>query len=160
MDLKFSKGHILLHLVDHATRLSASTEIKSKDLNVIIEAMFCIWIQVYGPTENFLLDNRGEFANQDFPDMCEAMNIHVHTTAAESPFSNGLIEHHNLILSEMLNKVLENQNINFQLALAWCTNAKNSLTNVHQFSPFQLAIGQNPVLPSTSHDKPPVLTPN
>ena len=51
----------------------------------------------------------------------------------------------------MLDKVLD-QNINFHSALAWCTNAKNSLANVPGFSPFQLVIGQNPVLPSTSYD--------
>ena len=156
MDLKFYKGHILLHLVDHATRLSASTEIKLKNPYVIIEAILHIWIQVYEPAENFLSGNGGEFVSQDFLDICEAMNTCVHTTAAKSPFSNGLIECHNLILLEMLDKFLENQNINFQLALAWCTNTKNSLANVHGFSPFQLAIGQNPVLPSMSHDKPPV----
>ena len=33
-------------------------------------------------------------------DMCEAMNIIVKTTAAEAPFSNGLTERRNLILSE------------------------------------------------------------
>ena len=111
-------SHILLHLVEYATCLSASTEIKSKDPR----AIFCIWIQVYGPAEKFLSNNGGEYANQDFLEICEAMNKHVHTRADELPFSNGLIECNNLIFPEMLDKVLENQNINFQLALAWCTN--------------------------------------
>ena len=34
-------------------------------------------------------------------------------------------------------------------------DAKNSLANVHGFSPFQLALGQNPKLPSTFNDRPP-----
>ena len=69
--------------------------------------------------------------------------ICVHTTAAESLFTNFV---------RMLDKVLEGQNISFQSALAWFTNAKHSLANVHRFSPFQLAIGQNTVLSSMSHD--------
>ena len=36
-------------------------------------------------------------------------------------------------------------------------NAKNSLANVHGFSPYQLVLGRNPVLPSILHDKPPAL---
>ena len=35
------------------------------------------------------------------------MYVKVFTTAAESPFINGLIERHNLIISEMLDKTLE-----------------------------------------------------
>ena len=37
-------------------------------------------------------------------------NIRFMLTAAESPFSNGLVERHNLILSEMLDKTLEDHN--------------------------------------------------
>ena len=82
-------------------------------------------------------------------DMCEAMNTIVKTTAAEAPFSNGLIEKHNLILSEMPDKTLEDNKINLEFTLAWCINAKNSLANLHGSSPFQLALGQKPRLPST-----------
>ena len=38
------------------------------------------------------------------------------------------------------------------LALSWCLNAKNSLANVHGFSPFQVT------LPSTFIDKPTAMT--
>ena len=58
----------------------------------------------------------------------------------------------------MLDKILEENNIDFKLALAWCLNAKNSLSNVHGFSPYQLAMGQNPKLPSTLSDKLPALS--
>ena len=49
-----------------------------------------------------------------------------------------------LVLSEMLNKVLEDNHCSLDIALAWCLNVKNSLQNVHGFSPFQNAIEQNP----------------
>ena len=91
-------------------------------------------------------------------DMCEAMNIIVKKTAAEVLFINGLIERHDLILSEMLDRTLEDNKIDLELALATCINAKNSLANIHWFSPFQLGFGQNPRLPSTFVDKLPALT--
>ena len=59
----------------------------------------------------------------------------------------------------MSDKVLEESKCSFEVALAWCTNAKNSLQNVHGFSPFQLALGQNPKLSSMINDKPPAYTP-
>ena len=56
-------------------------------------------------------------------DMCEAMNIIVKTTAAEAHLSNELIERHNLILSEMLDWILEDNRIDLEFALAWCIRA-------------------------------------
>ena len=38
-------------------------------------------------------------------------------------------------------------------------NDKNSLANVRGFSSFQLALGQNPKIPSIFHDKPQALSP-
>ena len=44
------------------------------------------------------------------------------------------------------------------MSLSWCVNAKNSLANVHGFSPYQLAIGTNPQLPTILTNKPPALS--
>ena len=73
------------------------------------------WIQMYGSSGKFLTDNSGEFANSKFLKTCESMNIRVITTAAESPFSIELTEWHNLIISEMLDKILEDTGADFQL---------------------------------------------
>ena len=148
MDLKFYQGKIILHLIDHATRLSQAVHIPSKNPRVIIEALLTNWISIYGPADKFLSDNGGEFVNNEFLALCEQFNIAVHTTAAESPWSNGLVERHNLILADMLNKVIADTGCSFNIALQWCTTAKNSLQNVHGFSPYQLALGQNPKLPA------------
>ena len=59
-----------------------------------------------GPPKKFLTDNGGEFANRSFLEMAESLNIRVMTTAAESPWSNGLVERHNATLSETVHKVL------------------------------------------------------
>ena len=158
MDLKFYREKIILHLIDHCTRLSASCVIPNKKPETIVKHIFKIWISVFGSPEKFLSDNGGEFANQVFINMCEQLGITVKTTAAESPWSNGIVERHNLIISEMLDKVLEDTKCDFETALAWCTNANNSLANIHGFSPFQLAIGLNPKLPNVVNDRPPALT--
>ena len=39
--------------------------------------------------------------------MCDSYNIIIKKTAAELPFSNGLMERHNAILEEMLLKTCE-----------------------------------------------------
>ena len=82
--------------------------------------------------------------------MCESMKINFKLTGAESPWSNGLVERHNLILGDMQDRILEETTDNIDIAVAWAINAKNSLSNTHGFSPFQLAIGQNPKLPTVA----------
>ena len=52
------------------------------------------------------------------------MNIRVIAKAAESPFSNGLIEQHNLVISEIVDKTLKDTGADFQLVLVWCVNKK------------------------------------
>ena len=113
--LKFYHNKKLLCLVDHATRLSATTAIPSNNPDKIIKAIFMCWIQMYGSSGKFLINNGGEFANSKFLKMCESMNIRVITTAAESPFSIELTEWHNLIISETLDKILEDTGADFQL---------------------------------------------
>ena len=157
MDLKMFHGKILLHLIDHATRLSACAVVSSKRPEEIIRQIFRVWISVYGCPEKFLMDNGGEFNNEHFRQLCEKVNITVKTTAAESPWSNGLCERHNQVLGQMLEKTMAETGCNLDIAVSWCINAKNSLHNVHGFSPFQLVFGRNPRLPGILVDRPPAL---
>ena len=92
MDLKFYHDKILLHMIDHATRLSSSVHIPSKKPENILQGIFSHWIGIYGSAGKFLTDNGGEFVNDQFLELCEAFNICVKTTGAESPWSNGLVE--------------------------------------------------------------------
>ena len=156
MDLKFYKGRILLHLIHHATRLSVSSFVKSKEPEGILKTIFKSWIQIDGAPETFSTDNGGEFANSKFMDMAEFIHITVKVIAAESAFSTVLVERYNFIITNILD-LEDSQHLDMDLTLAWCLNPKNSLANMHGFSPFQLVFGQNPKLPSTFTDKLPAL---
>ena len=118
MDLKFYKGKTILYLVDHAERLSTSCFVTSKELKVIINEIFRSWMEIYETPEKFLLENGGKFANSGFIDTCKSINIVFKFTAVEVPFSNGLVGRHNLIIADMLDKVLEESNIDLNLTLS------------------------------------------
>ena len=77
-----------------------------KEPKEIIDNIFMIWIHTYGASEIFLTDNGEEFANNQFLEMCKAMNITLKVTAAESPFSYGLFKRHHMIIANMLDKIL------------------------------------------------------
>ena len=80
------------------------------------------------------------------------INNRIWTTAAESPWSNSLIERHNAILGLTVTKTMENIKCDLQLAVSWAVSAKNSLKIVHCFSPNQLAFGKNPNFPNICDD--------
>ena len=126
-----------------------------RNLQQYSDALFKYFISIFGSVQKFLTDNGGEFVNPEFVELCEKFNVNIKTTPAESPWSNGMVERHNAIIAGMLDKVLADTPCNFDIALAWCINAKNSMINVHGFTPYQLAFGKNPKLPSSFDNLPP-----
>ena len=158
MDIKFFHGAPLLHIIDHCTRFSASAVLKNKEASTIVQQVFERWISIFGPPQSFLTDNGTEFANHQLREMAEAMNIRLKSSPAEAPYSNGLVERYNLVLSEMLEKIIHDTECALPIALQWAVNAKNSLQTVHGFSPATLVFGYNPRLPSVFVDKPPALS--
>lgn len=89
--------------------------------------------------------------------MAENFNIEVKTTAAYSPWSNSLLERHNQTLTEILLKVKRDHRCDWNTALDWALMAKNSMHNVHGYSPYQPVFRQNPNLPSVLTNKLPAL---
>lgn len=89
--------------------------------------------------------------------MAENFNIETRTTAGYSPWSNGLLERHNQTLTEIIQKVKRENGCDWHTALDWALMAKNSMLNVHGYSPHQLVFRQNPNLPSVLVDKLPAL---
>ena len=149
------KTHIVTY--DRQCNSSFTSAVIASKKADIISRIFQLWVSVYGLPEKFLSDDCGEFANDHFNNMCKAMNINFKLTSAESPWNNRLVEKHVLILGHVVSKFLEESKNNIDTAVTRAINAKNSLTNVHGFSTYQLAIGQNHTLPSAATGKPPAL---
>ena len=127
MDLK-ERSHSpkiwFLHLVDHATRYSASCVIYTKRKEETIKKIFQIWISIFGSAKKFLVDNGGEFNNDEFRSLCENVNTRICTKAAESPWSNGIVERHNATLGFSVQKIMDDLKCDLSLAVAWAVSAK------------------------------------
>ena len=106
MDLKQFWGVYILHMVDHAIRYSAAAIISSKQKEVIINKIFRHWIAIFGTPNLFFFNNGGEFNNELFRKMGEQLNINIKTTAAESSWSNGIVEKQNGVIGNMMKKVM------------------------------------------------------
>ena len=75
------------------------------------EMIFCqffrICIAYLGDLQKFFTDNSVEFENHVLREMNEKLGVETVTTAAEFPFSNRIIECHNVILQETIYKMTE-----------------------------------------------------
>ena len=161
MDLKELKHTKLwmLHLIDAATRYSGASLIRSKRAEVIINNVFQHWIRYFGSPTKFLSDNGGEFANEQFREMNEKLGVETINTAAESPFSNGMVERHNAVLAETMAKTKADTNCDDEMALSWACCSKNALGNNNGHSANERVFGRNINLPSVLTDALPALEP-
>ena len=157
LDLKFYEEHIILHMICAFSRYSQAIVIRNKNAETVADAILKHWIAIFGSPNELFADNGGEFNNDLLRDVAEFLNVSIHTTAAYSPWSNGIVERHNAILADIISKVMSDQKCNIDIALAWALNAKNSLHNSSGFSPNQLVFGRNPNLPSILNNKLPAL---
>ena len=143
LDLKqFKPGIYMLHFIDHATRYSSGCIIRDKNPKTIVNGILLYWVKWFGTPQKFFWDNGGEFVNSDVIDLAEKCNIVIKTTAAESPWSNGLCERHNGLIGRNIHKVRLDTGCSLEIALAWSVSAKNCLANVYGFSPNQLVFGK------------------
>ena len=63
MDLKIFKNNEIyfLHIIDHSTRFSAGSVIRSKNKEVIVDEFFKKWVAIFGAPRRILSDNRDLF---------------------------------------------------------------------------------------------------
>ena len=160
MDLKIWGAKYFLVIIDLATRYCTAVVINNKNPSTIISNIFLHWIAIFGPPKTILSDNGGEFSNKEMRALGEAFNINIKTTAAQSPWSNGVCERQNAVIGDSVRKIMADAMCSVEVALAWAVAARNSLANNSGFSPNQLVFGQNPGLPNVFSDKLPALNAN
>ena len=97
--------------------------IHSKEASVIIDKFMKNWVAIYGAPEiGLFTDNCLEFNNMTFQEIAEKLNLSHKITAAYSLWTNGIIEHHNSIQTEIIKKVKEENVISWEPATNWVVN--------------------------------------
>ena len=104
---QFDIGSYMLHMIDEFARFSIAVMMKSKTFKEFVEKFIKSWIHYFGYPKRLFLDNGGKFNSHLVREFGEAFNIKILTTAAYSPWSNGIVEQHNGILSLMVKKLKE-----------------------------------------------------
>ena len=159
MDLKKWNSKWILHLIDMWSRLTVSVFIERKRPTDVIDKIMLNWVGAgFGIMKAVLTDNGGEFCSEEMREVTSILNVEKLTTAAESPFQNGLCERVHSVTDSMLLKLIEQfPKTPLPVLLAWANVARNSLQMWHGFSSYQLVLGRNPNLPNILSAEPPAL---
>ena len=138
------------------SRLTMGNFIKDKNPDSVVRCIMQTWVPVFGIMGGIHSDIGGEFSNAVLEEVASKLGVILTTTSSYSPQQNGLNERNHAVVDTMLTRMLlSDSSVEPEMALMWALNAKNSLENCYGFSPFQLHIGKNPLLPSTTRDGPP-----
>ena len=127
------KGEWILHRIDSATRYSAADLIVTKKTDVVVSSIFMDWFRYFGAARKILTDNGGDFPNNVMIEMNEKFGIETLVTAAESPWSNSIVERHHARLYEAMMKTIKDTRCEPKIGLAWSVCAKNALCNKDVF---------------------------
>ena len=74
----------------------------------------------FGPPKKVLVDNGGEFNNDEFMEAMCAFDVFICATGAESPWSNGMCERNHAVVDEMLHKIVDdNPELTVSVALSY-----------------------------------------
>ena len=161
--MKGNKGYIL-YCICTFSRLTRGVIIKDKKPSTIVKGVLDCWVlgKGIGPgiPGKFMFDNGGEFNNPEVIDLAEKHGIKMHaTTAAHSPFSNGLCERNHEVVDRMMAKTMaDDKSMKPEEALHNALFAKNVEPNNKGFSSFQIVYGNNPSIPGITNSTPPSLS--
>ena len=158
LDLKQWNGKWILHMVDMWSRFTISTLVPRKCPSDIIHAVMSEWCSIFGVMGGVLTDNGGEFVSKEMIEVESLLNVEVLSTAAESPFQNGICEQNHQVVDTILTKLVHDfPRTPVPILLKWACLAKNTLQMYEGFSSYQLVFGRNPNLPNIITGGPSVL---
>ena len=111
------------------SHFSVSVFVDRKRPSDIIDKIMVSWVGAgFGIMKSVLTDNGGEFSSDEMREVCSILDVQTLTTAAFSPFQNGLCERNHAIVDNMLKKMIDScPRTSTEVLLAWANMVKNSL---------------------------------
>ena len=100
----------LITLIDHATGWAEAYPSRDRNAEAVIRVLERDYIPRHGPPAIVIHDNGKEFVNRAFLNYCEAWGIETRRTSIYHPETNGKVERFHRTLKNILRKLVNNQN--------------------------------------------------
>lgn len=99
-------------MIDHVTGFGVAVVVKSRKKRLLAN-----WIANFGAPGTIISAMR-EFINDVIHVAVNQLNINVKATPGESPWSIGVVEHHNAVLGKMVSKSILDENNKLHVIVA------------------------------------------
>ena len=141
------------HILDAGTNFHTAIISPSTTSTNIIQLLHQHWFLWAGIPTEIVVDSGTELNSNEFQDFLQKYGIRSITTNPEAHWQSGRIERHGSFLQSMLTKIDTEMGIEgypeLQEALNQCTNAKNTLSSRHGYSPEIIVFGRQSRLPGS-----------
>lgn len=145
----------ILTLQDDLTKFSAAYAIKSTDAETIAKTLVENFICYFGIPLQILSDQGTNFLSTLFKQVCKLLGIKKLQTTAYSPTTNGALERSHKTLKEYLRNFIDKKKQNWCTYLSYAMFTYNTTPHTsHNFTPFELVFGIQPIIPSTFAKSP------
>ncbi|CAE7314416.1 RE2, partial [Symbiodinium necroappetens] len=149
VDLLFIREHVILHMIDVATRFVVAKIVPSRETNDILTALQEAWVSLFGPPSTIVADQEGALSGVAGGAWMSHRDIKYVPKAKYAHAS--VVERHNALLRRQAHLLLEQSNedglrVPFSAILAEAVFAKNTLLRINNFTPYEAVLGRTPPL--------------
>ena len=142
-------GHnYLLVAIDAFSGLVHLSPLKSKETESVAQALVDGWFSIHSYPLRLNQDQGPEFASSLMESICKKLNISRFFSSKMHPISNGICERSNRTILTLIRKIIESN----QDWVSLCPSLQKAMNcaphSTKRFSPFQLAFGRRPRVPS------------
>ncbi|CAE7553939.1 RE2 [Symbiodinium sp. CCMP2456] len=149
VDLLFIREHVILHMIDVATRFVVAKIVPSRETNDILTALQEAWVSLFGPPSTIVADQEGALSGVAGGAWMSHRDIKYVPKAKYAHAS--VVERHNALLRRQVHLLLEQSHedglrVPFSAILAEAVFAKNALLRINNFTPYEAVLGRTPPL--------------
>ena len=154
-DLMFYEKHIILHMVDRATRWHAALEVQGRTMEHLIAGIDACWVGLHGPMKEFIMDGETAIAqgweSRDYFTR-KGITVHIRAPQQHARFIERrgalLREHIHRIDSQLRTEGIPKGDIPFPQRLSESVFAGNALLSINATTPYNSIYGRVPnILP-------------
>ena len=113
-------------MTEVVTRYTRTAFIKNKTKETVVEKIIELWLPLVDAADVFLMDNGGEFANDELRELGNQFGINNKHTARYSPWANGLNERNHANIDLTMKKMLDDSpKLDEAIALHYAVSLRN-----------------------------------
>ena len=143
-----------IHFIDTATNFQIAIPFFQQTTESFMECFRNAWLRWAGSPKEVMFDSATGFNSETFAKFLQENNIKSHVIPPDAHWQLGRAERHGAILQRMLDKYHVDQPIqnwiDFEHALQFLCNAKNSLSRHAGYTPEILVLGKSQQVPGSN----------